>query len=445
MRNKVICFIIIICMLLGIQNFSYAASFTVSSSKSSVTVGDTFTISINAPGITGRFNISSNSNVTLNQNSVWIEAGATTNITATAKSAGTATITVSTVTISDANGNDIPNDSKTCSVTIKEKSATTPQTPATPTTSTATLTSLTIGEKTYSNPSKDITVNVDNETDNIAVKAVTSNGEACSISSTSGSKSSPVKLSEGTTNIYITLASGTKYTIRVQRAAKKVETQPNVMEQNNEEKPEEKVKLLLDSLKVNGFDIQPEFSPEIYSYKIDINMDENDVKDLDIEAKANTEDAKIEISGEKDLKEGENLVTITVTSADGAENVVYQIVVNKIVTSSEVVSLENTIQDSILQEENNTPSKMQIIIVAVAIVTAILGIIFAIVEYNYTKNDEEDFGKGNIFDYDKELKTDDENNESNGYVEELYKSKNIENEFEDFNDEKRKKKSKGKH
>lgn len=303
------------------------------------------------------------------------------------------------------------------SVSIQaNKATTTPTTPSAPPTTAATITSLTVGGKTYSNPKNDITVNVENETDSIAIKATTSNGEGCSISSTSGSKASPVKLNEGTTNIYLTLASGAKYTVRVQRAAKKVETPPNVIENNGEEeKPEEKkeeTKLLLTSLKVKGFDLEPEFNAEVYSYTINIDMDENDVNEVEVEALANMEDAKVEVTGATDLKEGENLVTITVTSADGTKSVVYQLVVNKIVSSSEVVSDDNvTIQGSTQQEEESGIgiTQRKIIIVVCVSLIAGLGIFYAVTEYNYGKKKQECY---DMFEEEKENRNEDINEDN---------------------------------
>lgn len=401
MRNKVICAIVIILLIVGINNCSNAATFSVSPSASSVAIGDTFSITIQAPGLTGRFNISASSHVTLNENNVWIEAGNAVKITGTAKTEGNATITVTSSSVADANGNDIPVTSKSCSITVKNAN--------TPSSSGATITSLTVGEKTYSNPKSDITVNVENETDSINIKANTNTGEGYSISSTSGSKASPVKLSEGTTNIYVTLASGPKYTVRVQRAAKKVEAQPNVIdeeeEKKEEEKKEEEIKLFLTSLKVKGFNLEPEFSEDVYAYKINIDMDKEDVEDIEVDAVANLKDAKVEITGNKGLKEGENLVTITVNSADGTKSVIYQIVVNKIVTSSEVVG-ETQMN---LQEENKakvglTVQKKIIVVVCVSIITG-FGIFYAVTEYNYGKMKRECYDmfeeeRGNINQYD---------------------------------------------
>ena len=67
----------------------------------------------------------------------------------------------------------------------------------------------------------------------------------------------------------------------------------------------------LSSLKINGYTLSPKFSSNVYEYKINV-LDPNITK-LDVLATANVENAK----------------TITVTSEDGKEKVIYQILVNK--------------------------------------------------------------------------------------------------------------------
>lgn len=83
----------------------------------------------------------------------------------------------------------------------------------------------------------------------------------------------------------------------------------------------------LSSLKINGYTLSPKFSSNVYEYKINV-LDPNITK-LDVSAIANFENAKVEVTGNTNLVKGENTITITVTSEDGKEKVVYQIIVNK--------------------------------------------------------------------------------------------------------------------
>lgn len=83
----------------------------------------------------------------------------------------------------------------------------------------------------------------------------------------------------------------------------------------------------LSSLKINGYTLSPKFSSNVYEYKINV-LDPNITK-LDVSAVANVENAKVEVTGNTNLVKGENTITITVTSEDGKEKVIYQILVNK--------------------------------------------------------------------------------------------------------------------
>lgn len=89
----------------------------------------------------------------------------------------------------------------------------------------------------------------------------------------------------------------------------------------------EKVALGLKSLKIKDTDIASTFKTDVYKYEINV----KDVTKLDIEATPSDETATIEIVGNEDLQEGENIITIIVSSKDGKEKVTYQIKANKII------------------------------------------------------------------------------------------------------------------
>lgn len=69
------------------------------------------------------------------------------------------------------------------------------------------------------------------------------------------------------------------------------------------------------------------FSTEKYEYKVQFET----LDKLEIEAIATEEGATIEILGNENLKEGENLITIMVTSVDGTKTATYQIKATKLV------------------------------------------------------------------------------------------------------------------
>ena len=89
----------------------------------------------------------------------------------------------------------------------------------------------------------------------------------------------------------------------------------------------------LAELTINGYTLNPAFSPEIYEYTLEIN--DLTVTSIDINAVANVDGASVEIVGNTELKPGENIVTIIVRSDDGNEITTYQIIVNIVEAAEE--------------------------------------------------------------------------------------------------------------
>lgn len=82
----------------------------------------------------------------------------------------------------------------------------------------------------------------------------------------------------------------------------------------------------LSEMTVEGYTLTPEFSSNVHEYTL--NIADPSVTSLNIDTKAFEENAKVEISGNDELKLGENIVTILVTSEDEKNTYTYQIVVN---------------------------------------------------------------------------------------------------------------------
>lgn len=146
----------------------------------------------------------------------------------------------------------------------------------------------------------------------------------------------------------------------------------------------------LSSLEIAGVNFSDGFDPNKHSYGLKLNFY---VKSLDITTKANKEGAKIEIIGNHDFVEGENNVTILLTSADGSETATYQI---KVTVPSEVATApQNNIQFYL-----TCGSAIVIAIIVIAIITAIYKKVS-----NGSKNDKDEY------------KTNEENNIEDPYTE----------------------------
>lgn len=81
----------------------------------------------------------------------------------------------------------------------------------------------------------------------------------------------------------------------------------------------------LESLEVFPGTLSPEFSSDVYSYKVAVGSEETD---LVLSAIPSDSDSVVTVEGNENFKAGENIVTITVTSLSGVEKQ-YKIYVNK--------------------------------------------------------------------------------------------------------------------
>lgn len=169
-------------------------------------------------------------------------------------------------------------------------------------------------------------------------------------------------------------------------------------------KKEEKEKLQLSKLQITGINLNETFKPDKYDYTVNLNT--NATK-LDIKATANDENAIIEILGNDNFVEGENVVTIMLKSKDGNETATYQIVVNK----SGAITSDDGVQ-------SNEKEKLFLYVAIGICVVAVLLIIIVIVKSR--KKSEEDFE-------DEEYENNNNENDfgfNNNYTEELYSKRN---------------------
>lgn len=109
----------------------------------------------------------------------------------------------------------------------------------------------------------------------------------------------------------------------------------------------------LDELEIKGLKLEPAFSKNVYKYTVNY---EGDEKTLDVIAKSNQDGASVEIVGNDNLINGQNVITILVTNAKENEVLTYQITINKNVVSQD--ELNNHLNDG----NNQSKIKMWIII-----------------------------------------------------------------------------------
>lgn len=192
----------------------------------------------------------------------------------------------------------------------------------------------------------------------------------------------------------------------------------------------------LSSLKIKNVELK-NFKTDKFEYNVDF----KGLEKLEIEAVANQEGATVEILGNEELKDGENIITIIVTSANGEETVTYQIKANKL---------------TVIEQQENKQFDMKTILISALIALIILVIIIILITKYVKRNDngidymyednlekDEDFKEENI-------NADTENKQDEEIAEEITpklekKKPSIDDLYSDFDDDMPKKRGKGKH
>lgn len=404
---------------------SNAASISLTPSKTSAEAGENVNVTVSSDCV-GRVNLTV-SNGKISTNKVWIEGGAQ-SVTVTVGNSGTTTITASAQDgILSNNGVDVPISSITKTITINSNnngnlnnnsSSNTQQQPQAKS-NVATLANLGIkGQYDFTGfraTKTSYSVTVPNEAESVEIYAT--KGQSGQKITGTGVK----QLNEGanTVNVVVTAEDGktTKtYTINIERKASE-ETTETPEESSEETSTEEQESFGLKELKIEGIEITPEFKTDIYTYTAEL---KDDKTSLELTTIPTEENAEIEVTGNEDLKDGENLITVIVKEKNTDKTATYQITVNKI--SNEQNTTEATVNKLQL-------SKKKIIILGAGIVVLLLIIIVVIFIIKRRKN---------------------ANNNGEYYYSELYgnddKEENLQEQIEEDYDEqpKKKKHSKGK-
>lgn len=329
--------------------FSYVlaeGSYTISYNTSTLTYGDSLTVSIKANNATGRFNISSSNTsvATVSTDSVWLENNSQ-SITIKSVGAGTSTITISPADVADSEtGDDITSalGTKTINLTVKEKVVAPPkQEVTTPAKSTdATLKSLRLSVEgmspTFNKNTTSYNLNVGTSVTSISVTASINNSKARYY------VTGNTNLKEGTNTIKVVVtaeAGNTKtYTITVTKA-----------------KDAKKANANLHSLIVSNATLNEEFTSEKLNYTL--KEVPADVEALKISAYPEDTNALVKITGNESLVSGENTVVIKVTAQDGITVKEYTLKFIKQeaqnVPNDEKEQDTNKPQDVIIYNENN--------------------------------------------------------------------------------------------
>ena len=189
----------------------------------------------------------------------------------------------------------------------------------------------------------------------------------------SGTGKKQLQEGQNTIAVVVTAEDGTKktYTINVTKSG-----------ETEEPEKEEEVSKGLSELKIGDLGLTPEFKTDVYEYTIKYVGTETS---LDINAIATDKDYIVDIIGNENLQEGENIISILVSDAEENNVATYKIKVNKSLTEEVAIQAEN-------QNVKDGQKQNKIIIIGVIILVGIITIIiYIIIRRKRNENWEEDY------------------------------------------------------
>lgn len=145
----------------------------------------------------------------------------------------------------------------------------------------------------------------------------------------------------------------------------------------------------LSSLDIDDVNLSPGFDTEIYQYTIDLTKD---LTSLEIETIPTADDTTVEIFGNENLHEGENLITILVKNKKTGQTATYQITVNKNLQSTDVEGEGSEQVEEFSWLKPSTWGKEEIIKVAIVSVLIVLIIIAIILKVKLHKEKKAEKG-----------------------------------------------------
>lgn len=394
---------------------SNAASISLTPSKTSAEAGENVNVTVSSDCV-GRVNLTV-SNGKISTNKVWIEGGAQ-SVTVTVGNSGTTTITASAQDgILSNNGVDVPISSITKTITINSNnngnlnnnsSSNTQQQPQAKS-NVATLANLGIkGQYDFTGfraAKTSYSVTVPNEAESVEIYA--SKGQSGQKITGTGVK----QLKEGTNaiNVVVTAEDGTTtktYTINIERKSAETtdDKEENTEEQPEETSTEEEETFGLKDLKIDGLELTPEFKTDVYEYSAELKEDKTS---LELTTIATEENAEIEVTGNEDLKDGENIITVIVKEKDTDKTATYQITVNKI-------SNEQNITDTAINKMQLSQNKIIVICAGVAVILLIIIILIVIIKKRKSTNNSEEYYYSELY------STDDKEEDLQEQIEEDY-------------------------
>ena len=350
----IMCFVIIMAMAPKVQ----AAGLVIAFSKSTANVGDTITIRVTGNEVKGNVKLTVSGNATLKEDTVSLDNGpASVDLDVT----GTGSIKVVATSVDDMQDSETGTPYSTGgTITVEGTSDSSNNTTSEEESSNANLSNLGIRPNDFSGFKPGTTtynVTVPEDVESVEVYATAQDSAA----TVSGTGSQTLAYGENTLSVVVTAEDGTTktYTINVTREGE---------EETGETEGETEIINGLSNITIGDLELSPAFKKDVYEYTVQY-IGEN--TSLDIQAVPTDPDYTVEILGNEDLKEGENIITILVADGEGNNVATYQLTVNKSLVDEEALAKE--------EEERQQQEQRKMFMIAGGIIALILIIVIIIV------------------------------------------------------------------
>lgn len=246
-------------------------------------------------------------------------------------------------------------------------------------------------------------VEVPESTESVEVYAEVQDAKA----TLTGTGKKTLQKGENKVQVVVTAENGNKrtYTITIIRGGNKEE---ETAKQDKEEttkpeqeptKQEDKKSDGLQELKIENLELSPKFETNVYEYHVKYI---GEATKLNLETKPTSANYVVEVTGNEDLQEGENVITILVSDKSGDNIATYQITVDKSLVDEEAIAK---------QKEAEEREKQQKIIIGMIIVAVVIVAVVIIVKTKRKRKEkiEDDFFANPYYedydDYEEEKRT----------------------------------------
>ena len=419
LRKNIICILLSMAFLIIIAPKVNAANLLINFSSPTAKVGDTITATVTGKGISGKVNLSVSGNATLSENSIFVDGSKSVSVKINGE--GDVKITATAADMKETSNATQYNGATAGTIKVSSNSSSSSSNTTTKSNN-ANLSNLGIKPNDFKGftPSKtSYDVTVTNDVEEVTVYATAQDKKA----TIKGNETKKLNVGKNALNVVVTAEDATTktYTINVTREENKNVgnvTSSNTIEtssDNNENTQTTDLK----KLSIKGHTLTPTFSPNVYEYKLDV---KEDVSSLEIETEGANNNVSIDIVGNENLKDGENIITLLVYNEETKQNSTYQITVNK--TSVNENEKNNTLSDAAKKA-----NKIRSILLGIMAFIIVCIIIFIIVKHKINSSeeemyeyDEDDKEKIDFDDEDLQINNEEEEQKSEYDVEDYYRT-----------------------